>query len=209
MIGKHDGLILVKDVEILHNMIGSDHLPMIAEIEVMNGNSNHELNQSKSCLTAKSKTYIDWRNLKQNDIGDINNRIRCDLQYFLGSDVMNCCILGCRDVQHVQMLDNFYSKLVASVEVSSSKYCKEIKRKCKFKVIPGWNRNVKDKYKLAREDFISWLRMGRSRDGPVYTKMQESRRIFKQALNECKQNEQQERSLSVQVRFMNKKMKEF
>ena len=81
--------------------------------------------------------------------------------------------------------------------------------KGKYKVIPGWNRNVKEIHKVARDHFLKWIDLGRERNTLEYDEMRESRRVFKEALNECKMNEFREKSITIQEKFENKDMNAF
>ena len=96
-----------------------------------------------------------------------------------------------------------------SIHIAAENVSKIKRRRNKFKVIPGWNRNVKSLHHIARTNFCNWIRCGRIRDSDEFRKMNDSRKNFKQALNNCKLNELQERSISIQQNYENKNMKEF
>jgi hypothetical protein len=59
----------------------------------------------------------------------------------------------------------------------------------KFKTVAGWNAECKEFHRIARENFLIWLRNGKIRNGEIFDKMKESRANFKTALNYCKKNE--------------------
>ena len=86
---------------------------------------------------------------------------------------------------------------------------KQLTQRNKFKVIPGWNRNVKHLYSNYREKYLNWIANGKMRDGPRFEVMGEARKLFKSALNDCKLNENRESSLSIQEKYENKNMKSF
>ena len=86
---------------------------------------------------------------------------------------------------------------------------KQLTQMNKFKVIPGWNRNVKHLYSNYREKYLNWIANGKMRDGPLFEVMREARKLFKSALNDCKLNESRESSLSIQEKYENKNMKSF
>ena len=81
---------------------------------------------------------------------------------------------------------------------------KDFKKKNNFKVIPGWNRTVKQLYAQSRRDYLTWQNKGKIRDSEEYNRMAESRRQFKKALSTCRQNVENERSNAVQEKFKNK-----
>ena len=64
-----------------------------------------------------------------------------------------------------------------------------VQRSQKFKIIPGWNDNVKHIHAEARKHFLTWKNNGKPLTGIYIDKMKSSRAKFKQALNECKMNE--------------------
>ena len=207
VVGSNDANTCINNINILYDMIGSDHLPLEFEIRVAgekkaSGLLAKDANENKS-------TYVNWDKLSLNEIKDIDSVIVSSLNIFSMDNAMNCCILGCRDKYHIQALDNFYHNLKSSVNSGSLRYAKEVRKKCKYKVIPGWNRNVKAKYQTARRHYLNWLKNGRSREGLEFSEMQYSRKMFKKALNDTKINESSERSISIREKFLNKNMKAF
>ena len=86
---------------------------------------------------------------------------------------------------------------------------KQVTEKCKYKVIPGWNRNVKQHYKIYRMNYLKWLENGKSRESREFNVMKDSRKIFKGALNDCKLNEAREISLSIQEKYDGRDMNSF
>ena len=67
------------------------------------------------------------------------------------------------------------------------KFAREERSQDRFRVIPGWNRRVKQSHETAREDYLQWLRSGRVRNTLEFDNMRESRRIFKRDLKELVQ----------------------
>ena len=59
----------------------------------------------------------------------------------------------------------------------------------------------KKKYEEARTKFFKWLSNGRIRSGEIYQQMKDSRKLFQNALNYCKYNEQQLRDESMAQDF--------
>lgn len=64
------------------------------------------------------------------------------------------------------MIDKFYSDIVSSLVLATDK-CIPCSTSCDFKIIPGWNDLVKDKYDISRNAFLLWNLNGKQRQ--VYT----------------------------------------
>ena len=73
-----------------------------------------------------------------------------------------------------------------SIKVSVNDFKKSKIRKNKFKVIPGWNRRVKQFHNICRSNFKTWVSVGKPRQGQIYDEMVNSRKIFKDELKSCK-----------------------
>ena len=124
-------------------------------------------------------------------------------------DATRCCSVGCQNDDHLAQLDDIHMLNVINVLYSSRHYIKQVVNNNTFKMIPGWNRHVKELYTKSREDYKKWLVNGRVRDSDEFREMNMSRKVFKDALSLCKKNEIDERSISIQERFMSKNMNEF
>ena len=122
---------------------------------------------------------------------------------------VKCTVIGCRNKSHIEEIEKMYQLIVNSVDAGSRQFAKEKKRKNKFKVIPGWNRNVKHLHCKSRDHYLKWLRSGRQRDSIEFHDMHESRKIFKKALNDCKVNEFAEICTSIEEKFKSKDMASF
>ena len=122
---------------------------------------------------------------------------------------MVCTEVGCRKKERLKQLRNFYVKLCDSILVGRFRFTKKVTKRNKYKVIPGWNRNVKHLYADARESYFRWLNKGRQRDCQEFERMKETCKLFKDSLNDCKLNEAREPSISIQEKFLNRDMKSF
>ena len=154
-------------------------------------------------------TFIKWQNLNRNEIKYIDPVVVEALVKYKNCESMVCMEVGCRKKEHLKQLKNFYVKLCNSILVGKSRFTKKVTKRNKYKVIPGWNRNVKHLYADARESYFRWLNKGRQRDCHEFERMKETRKLFKDALNDCKLNEARESSISIQEKFLNKDMKPF
>ena len=79
----------------------------------------------------------------------------------------------------------------------------------RFKIIPGWNEQVKNFHIIARKHFLLWKEKGKPKFGKVYEDMRTSRTDFRNALNSCKANDQVNRNKRLLEKLKNKNYKEF
>ena len=106
-------------------------------------------------------------------------------------------------------ITQLYNDIVASVKIASDKYYKKSIKRDKYKVVPGWNRCVKKAYHDYRICFKDWVAYGRPRDVDVFYQMKNNQKIFKNKLKECKLNEINEISISIENNFSTKNYKKF
>ena len=205
IVGRNSKDVCVNDVKILYELVGSDHLPMVGNI--------HLENVTNVCNTKKEKDrnrfYIAWKKLSADDFSKLFQEIDNNIRGIMPCEATKCCSVGCQNEYHLAQLDDIYMLIVNNVLYSSGHYAKQIVNNSTFKVIPGWNRHVKELYSKSREDYKKWLVKGRVRDSDEFRKMNMSRKVFKEALSLCKNNETDERSISIQEKFINKNMNEF
>ena len=95
------------------------------------------------------------------------------------------------------MIDKFYHEIVQSSLVASLGLLQTSRKKCKFKIVPGWNNKVKDAHAAARRAYMKWLSNNRPRCGPSYIDIKETRKSFKYYLKHLKKNEEQLRADSI------------
>ena len=77
---------------------------------------------------------------------------------------------------HAAHIDDVYNRFVEAFHCATIEY-----RTCKttnFKPVPGWNDFCKEKYKTARQAFLSWLSSGRVRSNNFYENMKSTRKNF-------------------------------
>ena len=208
IIGKNGDGFEVRDIVVRHDLTGSDHLPLSASIIVKGVASNISMEQLNICDVDPS-TYIEWGRLSDGDILVIENEASRLMGNFLSSDAVKCNVLGCRNINHINDIKRMYRLTVDSIERGSHHFAKERRSRDRFKVIPGWNRRVKQSHETAREDYLQWLRTGRIRDTIEFDNMKESRRMFKSDLRQCRANESNEISISVEEKYRNKCMPKF
>ena len=171
----------------------------------------HDNLESKKVINDHHSTLhmVNWNDLSKSDINEIEKEALCIMGNYMAAKAMCCTKLGCRNSEHLREIDKLFQLMLTAVEIASDRFVKVKHRKNKFKVIPGWNRNVKQLYLTARSKYLNWIAMGRIRDSGEFLEMTESRKLFKIALNDCKINELRERSLSVEEKYRNKNVKDF
>ena len=204
VIGRSVDEIRVTNVEVLSDLVGSDHLPLITHIDIPTLN-----NYTNVVHVDNDKLFINWDSLSESQVKEID-RTSVGIQGDFRNDFDSECEgYGCRSEKCLKQIDDMYLILIRSVEISSNKFQKKRIKKNKYKVIPGWNRRVKSLHKSAREHYLAWMNNGKDRTGIHFERMTTSRKVFKEELHKCKQNENEEISQSIQEKYKSKSMKQF
>ena len=199
----------MKDMKVHYELIGSDHLPLSMTLEVNHSNFENVPVRSIEEKVEKYNYYVDWEKMCDDEIKAIEISALDLMGSFSNRRVTQYCKVGCRDVDHISEIENMYVVLVNAVSMASQIFRKRYIRKHKYKVIPGWNRRVKQLHSIAREHYLKWLNTGRIRNTVEFQMMSDSRKVFKKALNDCKQNEFEETCVSIEEKFKNKQMTQF
>ena len=100
-------------------------------------------------------------------------------------------------------------KIVDCISQAASFFLRKKPSKQSFKIVPGWNRRVKNAYNDYRTDFLSWRDSGRLKPGLEFERMKDSRKVFKQALKACKADEERERCISIEQKYSSGNSKSF
>ena len=207
IVGRGTSDMAVSEACVLYDMVESDHLPLAMTLHIYFKKDKKDSLCSQNDY--KVVKYVDWDNLTAKEIEEIECRALRLLVNAIPYEPTHCLKLGCRDKNHLHQIDLVIDKITWSIHVAAEYASKTKRRKNKFKVIPGWNRNVKNLHNIARIHFLNRMRCGRIRDSEEFRKMNDNRKTFKQALNDCKMNELLERSISIEENYKNKNMKEF
>lgn len=208
VIGKEHNFIQVENLKTLQDILGSDHVPLEATLKFTGGRGASAV-RAHTALSDKVQTVINWDKLNEEELNDIIQMVDKRLQGFYSLPIHDCHSTGCRQLKHMKMIDNLYELITTSIQSASQKYLRSSVKKNKFKVIPGWNRCVKQKHCVAREKFLRWVKCGKIRGSIQYQEMLTSRSEFKQALNECKINEHKEICNSIMDKFSIKNKNKF
>ena len=207
IIGKEHRDIEVINIEILDDFVGSDHFPLQATIRVCNRIPRDTL--MTSLPIQQSYSFVNFEVLSLANINDIMSVLDLHLYDLCSSPLHDCLSLGCREKNHLKMIDDMYENIILCVKESTQKYVQHSIRKDKFKIIPGWSRKVKEKHNIARKKFVEWLRNGKVRGTVQHEEMLESRSVFKKALKECKANRNEEINQSIVEKFSQKNKVKF
>ena len=115
---------------------------------------NPSCDSAERLLDSCEQAFVNWNNLSDSDREEINRFIDEYLAQ-LDVDLINDCeITGCRSVNHLKVIDTLLYHLITSVTTAIERFKKAKINENKYKIIPGWNRHVKDKYKRSREAFF-------------------------------------------------------
>ena len=179
IVGRNHQNVLVKDIKVQYDLIGSDHLPLSATLQINNiVTPTYKLPSQPPYVPTM---YIDWNKLKPDELHTIEVIASANLRYVYDTGAVQCNSVGCRDKKHLLEIESIYENIIKSVEKGSQQFVREKKKKNKFKVIPGWNRSVKDLHRTARYHYRKWIDLGRQRDTAEYVNMNNSRKAFKKA----------------------------
>ena len=205
-IGKLNNDITVEKFNVLNDLVGSDHLPFVATLHFTNF-INTDVTNVDICET--DRRYVDWLSLTEDELASVSQRAFSLQGNFSDFPVASCTRDFCNSERCQSELKNIYNLIHTSVSQGSYDYSRNFIKKNKFKVIPGWNRNVKAAHTDARNSYIMWLSSGKFREGPLYENMKEFRSEFKALLNLCRKNESEEILRSIESKLISKNCKEF
>ena len=211
LIGRMSEQYEVTEFDVLSDLIGSDHLPLFFNLHISIGlnnciDNNVNLNDINHI---NDKLFVDWNSLDGSCLREISSNAVLDQENFRDFSVNTCLDDSCNSNECKKQINEMYRKIVDSVCKSSQNYIKRNIKKNKYKVIPGWNRHVKDIYKDSKEHYKRWILNGRLRYGLYFEIMKQTKSRFKEALNKCKSNEQNEIFKSIDEKLRNKNYNDF
>ena len=134
LIGKSfDGSICIKNICILDEVNGSDHLPLQFFLEFKNLKVGENLDVPSTRNVHQS--FVNWEKLKPEEIERINSIIDSKLGTLLDHPSIHCDEIGCRDKNHLLAIDNLYSSLCNIMRESTEIYSEQHIKKDEFKDI--------------------------------------------------------------------------
>ena len=163
LMGKLEDNVVIDKMEILYDLIGSDHLPLIAYLNVVEDFSNSDLLSFSKNADTELKEYVNWNSLSDQELKSISiNSYNLQGNYY-NLNTTSCNDKFCSSDTCRKEISYMYDSIVSSVYSSSIHLAKSYVSKNKFKVIPGWNRRVKDIYNESRIHYKTWLNLGKPR----------------------------------------------
>ena len=210
VVGRQTDDIYVKNVGIRHEIFGSDHSPIHFDLSVRVNNLNVSMPVTNSVPIEEAPSYyVKWDKLLEADYNVINELIDEHLKPFNNHPLFQCSSTGCHNKQHLSWISDLYQHICTNVDVVLDAFKSRHVNTNKFKVIPGWNRRVKDSHNIARNCYLNWINAGKLRGTKEHDDMLQSRRVFKDNLKQCKSNKQNEISQSIMDKFRLRDKTEF
>lgn len=210
VVGLQQDLITVNNINVLGDKIGSDHLPLGFTMMFLTA-TNYDGSSSNGDTPDDNVDNIspNWNKLSHNDMGNIVNEVDELLGNMYCHDINLCTEPGCRHETHLNIINKQYELICDSIAAASNDYVRNTIISNKFKVIPGWNRRVKNLHSIARASYLNWVRAGKVIGTDEHKRMVDTRREFKKALKDCKADEHKEICNSIVEKFSYGNKKKF
>ena len=145
--------------------VGSDHLPLQAEIDV---DFNCAFNFIDVNTCPRDIVSYKWSQCTPDDSYQY-----CCSTYALFSDIyvtpgVKCNNSDCNMASHKSDIDCLYKKICDSLE-NASKHCIPSNKIDYYKehIVPGFNEHVNELYTIARHEYIAWRSAGKPRFGGI------------------------------------------
>ena len=187
----------IVSMDVLHDYITSDHLPLCMQLNVPKLPQLCENSSDRAKIFRPNWSNADCQKLEtyeilcQEELKDLNN---------LNLNVLTCTNVSCTCEEHRSQLDTMYNCIVQCLQNAAYKAlpkAKTGKKADKYETVPGWNDYVSEMHTAAREAFLAWQGAGKPRNGPVKETMRRTRLQFKYALRRCRRAEAQARADSL------------
>ena len=72
----------------------------------------------------------------------------------------------CKNQKHIDMLEKFYDNIVESLKRAASEVLTNSPKQ-KHNA-PGWNKDVREKHKAARQAYLYWIDNHKPKSGPLF-----------------------------------------
>ena len=193
----------VTNVRVDYSMAIYDHFPLAFDLDLAVGRtfviSNDDFKES----------FVNWNKITESEKKKIRATIEENIvrKGIMHNNVFTCLDVNCKNCNHEETLVNLFCELKNIYKQSTEDY--RFHESKPFKIIPGWNEEVKDIHCIARQKFLIWRDNGRPLTGPLLEDMKYSRSLFKIALRICKDNESYHRNRRMVDNLKGKRFKEF
>ena len=126
IIGRLSSDLKLENVLVLDDLIGSDHLPLLASFSLHNVN-NVNINKNKNLYPGSSNNiYIDWNKISKHQLLEISNGAYQVLGNFRNMNYLDCSNELCFNQVCKNKIDEIYINIIESIK-ESSKTFKKIK----------------------------------------------------------------------------------
>ena len=187
---------IINDIHVKYNCALFDHFPISFSLSV------------KSSIVSSVVGYnnliaemVNWKEFDNDAKNLFAQSVESDL-----TDIFICDKIGCI-VDHREHIDASYERIINALKEGTRHFV--VNKNKKFKAVPGWNVYCKQLYGNARAAFLDWKNYGKIRHGAVYERMKETRKLFVNALNFCKNNVKRISNENLAVAVANRNSQEF
>ena len=154
----------------------------------------HVFSESRSPRRPK----LCWKAANAQDLSSYNQFISAHLEPFLATIIheLRCaCAPNCEQNSHKENLSSLYRTFTEAI-ISGATLCipQNNSQPRNYFAIPGWNKTVKLRHRLARKAFLHWRSCGSPKEGFAVGQMRDSRLAFKYAKRKCRREEDQRRA---------------
>ena len=189
-----DAFDCVKGINILDDAVGSDHKPLICEVE-------YNMLPKILSETTTPRKNVNWKNVTQEQINRYQSYCM-DFSTTVDSPhtTVACNNLVCKDYEHMKNIDILYDEIVSVMTKASASV---LKKQCTISPgIPGWNDIVREFHDAARDAYKLWLAVGKPRVGLIFNEMKKARAAFKYSLRRCRAQRDQVKADAIASDFL-------
>ena len=196
---------LVDHISINYSMVTSDHLPLIAHINLP------DTYQSANCVHSEEVTprfRIQWDKLTTEDLKLYKSKTEITLSAVQFEHGLALCDnLNCKDPCHINAIDRLYNSIISALHDASADF--STCQSQSFNQLPGWNDCCQLLHAEARDAFLTWRAHNSPRHGPIYNDMRCKRAHFKYTLRKCKSESDRRVADSLAKKLLAKDSKQF
>lgn len=168
----HDCL---EKLEILYDLVISDHIPVLMTLNVEN------LPELRNYENYEPSGKLDWVKLTANELWQYKLATEKSLSSIgVSTDTIRCNDVNCKNPKHIHDLYLMYDEIVKCLNNASRPYYKKVAKNDYLRA--GWNDYVSELHSEAREAFQNWVLTGKARFGPEYERKKQKHAKFKYAV---------------------------
>ena len=183
---------LISNIKISYDVNSFDHFPLSCTVKT-----------DIPSLTFQSQVtpddFIKWDLFESDSVRESYSRNLDNLLNEFDISQLNCRTVKCKCKVHFQLIDECYALLVNSMKGASREF--QFPRNTRPYIVPGWNDFCRSKYDIARDSFLHWKSLGMPLFGAHFDSMIYHKKVFKAALQYCKDNENELRKNALLKKF--------